>query len=185
MNLYEKLLEIKKANIKLQRDTKAFNYKYATLSQIQEKFGDILADQKLLIIHSIVEGKVHTRIVDSENPKDFIGSDIPLSEGIKPQDKGSEITYYRRYNLLSLLDLEVEDDDGKNAQDSLKKQDLIITPDLPWIDNKKIESEDFKKFLADEKSKTLSLRDILIKVRGKYKISKASEGIIENFYNQI
>jgi hypothetical protein len=35
--IYKKLFEIKKANIKLQRDTKAYNYKYATLSQIQEK----------------------------------------------------------------------------------------------------------------------------------------------------
>jgi len=41
-----------------------------------------------------------------------------MSQGIKPQDKGSEITYYRRYNLLSLLDLEVSDDDGKQAQES-------------------------------------------------------------------
>jgi hypothetical protein len=54
-----------------------------------------------------------------------------MSQGIKPQDKGSEITYYRRYNLLSLLDLEVEDDDGKKAQDSNppeKQED-----ELPWI----------------------------------------------------
>ena len=36
-NIYQKLFEVKKAGIKLQRDTKAFNYKYATLSQIQEK----------------------------------------------------------------------------------------------------------------------------------------------------
>jgi hypothetical protein len=34
-----------------------------------------------------------------------------MSEDVKAQDKGSEITYFRRYNLLSLLDLEVEDDD--------------------------------------------------------------------------
>jgi hypothetical protein len=37
---------------------------------------------------------------------------------LKAQDKWSEITYFRRYNLLSLLDLEVEDDDWKKAQDS-------------------------------------------------------------------
>jgi hypothetical protein len=36
-NIYKKLFEVKKAGIKLQRDTSAFNYKYADLSQIQTK----------------------------------------------------------------------------------------------------------------------------------------------------
>jgi hypothetical protein len=44
-NIYSKLHSIKSAGIKLQRDTKAFNYKYATLSQIQEKFGDAIQEQ--------------------------------------------------------------------------------------------------------------------------------------------
>tara|TARA_R110002153_G_scaffold248911_1_gene405129 strand:- start:167 stop:313 length:147 start_codon:yes stop_codon:yes gene_type:complete len=44
-NIYQKLFEVKKAGIKLQRDTTAFNYKYATLSQIQEKLSDILQEQ--------------------------------------------------------------------------------------------------------------------------------------------
>tara|TARA_R110000764_G_scaffold78042_1_gene155740 strand:+ start:3240 stop:3365 length:126 start_codon:yes stop_codon:yes gene_type:complete len=36
-NIYQKLFEVKKAGITLQRDTKAFNYQYATLDQIQKK----------------------------------------------------------------------------------------------------------------------------------------------------
>tara|TARA_R110000765_G_scaffold226701_1_gene330623 strand:+ start:3889 stop:4014 length:126 start_codon:yes stop_codon:yes gene_type:complete len=36
-NIYKKLFEVKKVGITLQRDTSAHNYKYATLSQIQEK----------------------------------------------------------------------------------------------------------------------------------------------------
>ena len=47
MNIYEKLLEVKKTNISLQRDTKAFNYKYATLDQIQKKLWPELEKQKL------------------------------------------------------------------------------------------------------------------------------------------
>jgi hypothetical protein len=37
ITIYNKLFNVKKEGIKLQRDTKAFNYKYATLDQIQEK----------------------------------------------------------------------------------------------------------------------------------------------------
>ncbi len=116
-NIYEKLHSIKGAGIKLQRDTKAFNYKYATLSQIQDKFWELLQEQGLIVIHQINNWKVITTITDTES-KDFISSEIEMTVWVKPQDKGSEITYYRRYNLLSLLDLEVEDDDWKKAQDS-------------------------------------------------------------------
>lgn len=117
--IYKKLFEIKKANIKLQRDTKAYNYKYATLSQIQDKLSWEFEKQWLLITHSIVNNCVVTSIIEVES-WEKIESSILMSENIKPQDKWSEITYYRRYNLLSLLDLEVEDDDGKKAQESNK-----------------------------------------------------------------
>jgi len=124
LNIYQKLFEIKKAGIKLQRDTKAFNYQYATLSQIQEKLNWEFEKQQLLVTHSIIENKVSTRITNIEwKLWDFISSEIEMTAWTKAQDKGSEITYYRRYNLLSLLDLEVEDDDGKKAQDSKPKKE--------------------------------------------------------------
>jgi len=123
-NIYQKLFEVKKAGITLQRDTKAFNYKYATLDQIQKKLWEVLQEQGLLVTHYISENHVITTITDIQS-ESSIRSSIPLTEWTKPQDKGSEITYYRRYNLLSLLDLEVEDDDGKKAQDSKSKQDIM------------------------------------------------------------
>jgi hypothetical protein len=36
-DIYDKLHELKSKNIVLTRDTKAYNYKYATLDQIQSK----------------------------------------------------------------------------------------------------------------------------------------------------
>jgi hypothetical protein len=72
------------------------------------------------VTHSITEWNVVTQVTDISSG-DFARSSIPLREGTKPQDKGSEITYYRRYNLVCLFDLEVEDDDGKKAQESGKK----------------------------------------------------------------
>lgn len=130
-NIYKKLFEVKKAWIKLQRDTKAYNYKYATLSQIQEKLNWEFEKQGLLVLHKIIDNKVQTMIIDFESDTS-VNSEIPLTEWTKAQDKWSEITYYRRYNLLSLLDLEVEDDDWKKAQDSTKKkffnyEDLVST----------------------------------------------------------
>ena len=160
--IMEKLFEVKKAGIKLQRDTKAFNYKYATLSQIQEKLSDVLEEQKLVIYHYIENGCITTEIHDIEYATKVISS-IPLTEWTKPQDKWSEITYYRRYNLLSLLDLEVEDDDWKKAQESTPKEN---TDDLPWIWDENIDK--LTDLIADWKHFTMA------DIRKKYKVSKVN-----------
>ena len=162
-NIYQKLFEVKKAWIKLQRDTTAFNYKYATLAQIQEKLSWEFEKQWLLVIHIIEDNKVVTSIVDIEDPvKYMLYSAIPLSEWIKPQDKWSEITYYRRYNLLSLLDLEVEDDDWKKAQESKPKYEEDDTKE--WFND-----EHYDKIvdsISEWKSYTIK------QIRDKYKVSR-------------
>jgi len=168
-NIYKKLFEVKKAWIKLQRDTTAFNYKYATLSQIQEKLNSELEKQKLLVVHYVRNNTVYTEIRDTEDEKQLVQSCIPMTEWTKPQDKWSEITYYRRYNLLSLLDLEVEDDDWKKAQDSSKKKEE--DNDLPWIWDENLDKLD--DLLADWK--TFTYNDI----KKKYKISKANRAKLE------
>lgn len=142
INIYKKLFEVKKSGITLKRDTKAHNYKYATLSQIQDKLWDELQKQKLVVIHSITDNHVVTEIRDTESDT-FVSSSIAITTE-KPQDKWSEITYYRRYNLLSLLDLEVEDDDWKKAQDSIKTVSKTKSPlDLDeYITQVKEETDD-------------------------------------------
>ena len=130
MSIYWKLFEVKKAWITLVRDTKRFNYKYATLDQIQSKLWEVLQAQWLVVVHFIKDNKVVTEIREKEWTE-FISSEIEIVTS-KPQDKWSEITYYRRYNLLSLLDLEVEDDDGKKAQDSKSE---IKTRKVVSVDN--------------------------------------------------
>lgn len=171
MGLYKKLFEVKKVWIKLQRDTKAFNYKYATLSQIQDKLSWVMQEQWLLVTHYIKDNVVITEIRDVTTKRDwtfsddvdYIRSSIPLTEWIKPQDKGSEITYYRRYNLLSLLDLEVEDDDWKKAQES---KVLSEENDLPWIAQENIDK--LEDLISQWQHFTMK------QVREKYKISRAN-----------
>lgn len=169
MNLYEKLLAVKSAWIVLKRDTKAFNYKYATLDQIQSKLWDILKEHKLLVIHFVKDWKVTTQIRDTESEA-FVESEIEIVTS-KPQDKWSEITYYRRYNLLSLLDLEVEDDDGKQAQDS---KPVYEDNNLPWISSENIAN--IKELMEKWRSFTFA------EVKEKYKISKANKEILNNLW---
>lgn len=164
--IYDKLFRVKQSWIKLQRKTKAFNYSYADLGQIQEKLWDILEKERLFITHRVENNKVITEIIDldaKEEERYNIESSIPLTEWTKAQDKWSEITYYRRYNLLSLLDLEVEDDDWKKAQESFKKEE---EDDKPWFND-----ENYDK-LSDliAEWQTFTMKD----VRAKYKVSKVN-----------
>jgi len=165
--IYDKLFRVKQSWIKLQRKTKAFNYSYADLWQIQEKLWDILEKERLFITHRVENNKVITEIIDLDAKEDErynIESSIPLSEWIKAQDKGSEITYYRRYNLLSLLDLEVEDDDwakASNKTEAKKEED-----DKPWFNDKNYDT--LYDLVGNWTIYTIS------DVRKKYKVSKAN-----------
>lgn len=127
--LYKKLFEVKKEWISLLRDTKAYNYKYATLGQIHDKLNPVLQKLWLIVVHNVKEWKVITRIIDTDTQQE-ISSEITINT-TKPQDQWSEITYYRRYNLVCLLDLEVEDDDAKKAQNN--KKNIFDQKKYDWL----------------------------------------------------
>lgn len=147
LTLIQKLFELKKKSIVLLKDEQAFNYKYADLAQIQAKIAPYLEELKLLIIHATQSGSVVTTIYDVESDA-CISSSIEIwsiettrewddnkrnKEGEiyqtihnkevqqqDPQAVGSIITYYRRYNLLQLLDLKTQDNDGADASSRAK-----------------------------------------------------------------
>lgn len=140
-DIYSKLFDLKQKAIKLEKNTEAFNYKYATLWQIQEKLAPILKELNLLILHKVENQKVVTIVkslidwsyekseieiweVNTKTTKDLFEKASKSKEyeakkiwesyeenTLDPQWVGSIITYYRRYNLVALLDLETEDDD--------------------------------------------------------------------------
>ena len=128
-NIYKKLSEFEKPEIV--KDEAWYNYKYAWLDQIQNKLKEPLKKAWLFYYHRTEGGKVVTRVYCVDNTESFIESSIEIgecrSETIEkkwektitefsshdPQMTGSAITYYRRYNLLQLFDIELDDDDGK------------------------------------------------------------------------
>lgn len=112
------LLEVQKALPTITRDTKAYNYKYAPLEVIWEKVGKIINDAGFVVTNEVTqEGVITTATHESGELKSF----FPCVT-VKPQDRGAEITYGRRYNLVAIfnIQLENEDDDAVNAQNSAK-----------------------------------------------------------------
>jgi hypothetical protein len=91
-----------------------FKNTYADINAIVDAVEPILNKNGLMLIQPIEEGVVKTKVINVENGE-TIESCMTLSVQANPQAMGSQITYYRRYTLQSLLCLQVEDDDANNA----------------------------------------------------------------------
>ena len=101
------------------KDSKGFNYKYASLPKVWDKVGSVLKDNGFFITNEITpEGVMTTAHHEHGELKSF----LPFSGATKPQEVGSEVTYWRRYNLTAIFNIIVdgEDDDAQTAQDAKK-----------------------------------------------------------------
>lgn len=114
--IYAKLLNAKKNIGKIKKTMKNGHFKntYADINALLEVVEPVLLDNGLLLLQPIINNKVITQIIDVETG-DKIESIIELDGNLNPQQRGSQITYYRRYSLQSALSLEVIDDDGNSA----------------------------------------------------------------------
>lgn len=116
MKIYTKIAALKKEVGKMTKDltNPFYKSKYFDINQLLEQVEPLAEKYGLLIIQPIMNNRVCTNIIDIESGK-VVVSEIELT-GIKdPQKVGSEITYYRRYTLQSLLALQTEDDDANST----------------------------------------------------------------------
>lgn len=118
--IYKKILEAQKkiGAIKKDKTNPFFKSKYADINAYIEEVKPILNDCGLIIIQplSADSGKniLKTIIIDADNGDD-IKSRMALPENPDPQKMGAIITYFRRYEIQSLLFLQAEDDDCNKA----------------------------------------------------------------------
>jgi hypothetical protein len=121
-NIYQKLHEAKLEIGKVAKNAKNPHFKntYADLNALIEAVEPILLEKGLVLLQPIKEGKVFTVITDITNSYS-IESYIDLTPGLTAQALGSQITYFRRYTLSSLLTLQAIDDDGQQASQLVKQ----------------------------------------------------------------
>lgn len=114
-------------SLKKDKSNPYFKSYYTDINTVLNDIKPILKSEGLFITQPIVNNEVCTMIVDGETGECFpdAGSGITI-QSVKPQERGSEVTYYRRYGLMSLLGLEAEDDDG-NAASKQKAFNAPIT----------------------------------------------------------
>jgi len=130
MKLYAKIHEAKKEIGIVKKNAKNPHFKntYADLNALLEAVEPILLEKGLILLQPIKDGKVFTQIVDIDNGE-MIESNIELSPNLTAQALGSQITYFRRYQISSILSLQAMDDDGQLASQPQPKQ-LPICSDV-------------------------------------------------------
>ena len=117
--LADAICEFKKLSITIKKgsDNPFFKSKYADLPTILEAVELELANLGVIVVsRSDLIGEewvLVTELIHKETLERMV-SVFPLFGG-KAQDVGSSVTYARRYNIQSLLNLAAEDDDGNAA----------------------------------------------------------------------
>ena len=117
IELYKAIYQARKKFAKVHKDATNphFKSKYASLESVLDAVEDALTENKLLIYTAIDESIVKTVIVHTETGE-FLESRYPLNPILTDQQKGSAISYARRYSIQSMLNLVAEDDDGNDAK---------------------------------------------------------------------
>lgn len=89
-------------------------YKYATLESVLEMIHPILAKHKLALAQFVDGDSLMAMLIHESGEKLGLGS-YSLGPIGKHQERGSAITYGRRYQLTAIFGITQEDDDGAAA----------------------------------------------------------------------
>ena len=125
-----------------------FNSGYTSYNAVRETINPTLDMLGIVVIQApmILDGidVLNTKVYMAHNPSDFICSNIRL---LMPkgdmQQLGSAISYAKRYSLVSLFGLAMEDDDGNKAsehpsiptwENANQRNDIIADVQL-FVDN--------------------------------------------------
>ena len=131
MKIYGKIHEAKKEIGIVKKNAKNPHFKntYADLNALIEAVEPILLEKGLILLQPIKDGKVYTQIIDIDNGE-MVESNIELTPNLTAQALGSQITYFRRYQISSIFCLQALDDDGQLASQPQPVQLPICTSKL-------------------------------------------------------
>lgn len=171
-SLFQAIAEIKP--IVKDKTNPHFRNTYADINSMLEVVKPILHKHQLGLLQPIVQGNVCSQIYDQESGEMLIESSLEMTQGLNAQQKGSEITYFRRYTLQALLGLEAEDDDANVATQSAPKAAPQAKANEPekWLNDTNKSGEvtpewtNILKAIAEGKVKSVA------DVRKYYKVSK-------------
>lgn len=153
LNIYQKLLEVKRQVPYLKKDSKGYNYDYASPEEVLGAFNPILNEIGLFLKTEIVSqeterintGKKEENLfrlsliftwVNVDNPEETVVTPWQ-SAGVNSDDKGlgSALTYAERYFLLKTFNVPTGKDDPDARQEPPQKaQKRATTNAKPKVD---------------------------------------------------
>lgn len=111
--------QMEMSNPKKDKVNPRFNYKYADLNAVREAVLPVLNKHGIVVMQTmeVIDGKnfINTALIHTESGERFESKTQIVFDGCDAQKQGSGITYARRYGLISMLCLGMDDDDGNQA----------------------------------------------------------------------
>lgn len=105
-------------------NTGSYQYRYASLPQVMRAVRPVLAKHGLAVSQDVSTHDdcvwVTTRLVHRSG-ETFVTGPVGMAYKPDPQHLGSLVTYLRRYALVAVLGLGIEDDDGAAAKPPAKR----------------------------------------------------------------
>jgi hypothetical protein len=132
VGLIQKIANVKKIVGAIKKDgvNPYLKNRYATLNNVITALESALEEQGLLVLPQPVAEGLNTRIIDRASGA-RLSSFVPYKGDLDMQKLGSAITYARRYSLITIFNLECEDDDGNGASGvGAKKTDVDAVRNL-------------------------------------------------------
>ena len=180
MSIYKKLFEAKKEIGKISKDSTNpfYKSKYFDINSLLEHVEPILQKHDLLLLQPITDLGVTTEIIDVETGK-LVSSCIALTNITDPQKRGSEITYYRRYTLQSLLGLQAEDDDANATVKTDSKVSTKSEDNKDWLNQFSNKQQTKQTSEWKRAGATLKAGKDINYLRTKFKISNSNADMLE------
>jgi len=128
-SIHDKLLEFQKEGVSIKKsaDNPHFRSKYADLGEVISKARPAL-NKVGIVLMQIPNSKGLCTILRDPESNTEIKCFLPYFGATDVQKLGSNLTYLRRYSLVTLLGLEDDDDDGNTAS---AKEVNVAKPKAP------------------------------------------------------
>ena len=168
------LFHVKVGDIVKDAKNPFFKSSYATLQNIQEAIREPLIECQLTVSQH-PEGEHGLTTILMHSSGEWIESYYVMTP-VKndPQGIGSCITYQKRYALVSILNLSVNDPDDDGNQATYGNKNPNDKKELPWLNN------DSNVYLAAIEKLKVGTTTIE-KIKEHYQISKATETALKSF----
>jgi len=141
LNIYQKLVEVRKGMASFKKDTDGYNFKYVSGTQVLSAIKGDLDKQGIILEQHLTAPEVDGTLVRSPMMMVWVNADDPKDrieiawfmvgrQKDPSQSFGSGLTYAERYFMLKFFNVPTDDDDpdktpsGKGKKGAIKADDL-------------------------------------------------------------